>query len=274
MSPTKGTVMSVASCLDLDDVTTGRLAQATLRWPQWQVTEPALESIGGIRELRDWLSTADAATSDTVLVPLARMASAGHDTEDAVLAGAVLAWVLVPGATRVAQRLAGGGIAYLDQAVAAQLWIEVRTSAHLQHKVAANILLNTRAGLLDDCGLRQGRGQQLILFDPADCELCDLLPSVFLKEVERSSDELGRLLAWALARQVISAGEHALLLGLVVAIQEVGVSRSRGKPRGGILGDRVTAHVGADLGIGASTVRRRAGRLIDALAGASSGYAA
>ena len=51
--------------------------------------------------------------------------AAQHDGDD-VPAAAVLAWLLVPGASLLANRLTTLSPA-IDQLVAAQLWIEVRT---------------------------------------------------------------------------------------------------------------------------------------------------
>jgi hypothetical protein len=85
------------------------------------------------------------------LQALARLASpAGGDS---VPAAGVLAWVLLPGACSVARRLRSLSLR-IDELVAAQLWIEVRSFPWQRlWKVAANILGNLRVAVLLDCGV-------------------------------------------------------------------------------------------------------------------------
>jgi hypothetical protein len=70
-----------------------------------------------------------------------------------VPAAGVLAWVLLPGACSVARRLRSLSLR-IDELVAAQLWIEVRSFPWQRlWKVAANILGNLRVAVLLDCGV-------------------------------------------------------------------------------------------------------------------------
>jgi len=78
--------------------------------------------------------------------PASAIPNCGHD----VVAVGALAWVLLPGARVVAHRLRGVS-ARIDELVATQLWLEVREFAwERRRKVAANIVMNVRRGVLRD----------------------------------------------------------------------------------------------------------------------------
>jgi hypothetical protein len=144
--------MSVAEQLGLDDETSELLALADQRWDHWATAHPALTHCCGVRELRSWLCVADQGEADEALHALATLAAA--DGGDDLAAAAALACALMPGACLLANRLRALA-AHIDQIVAAQLWLEVRTFAwRRMTKVAANVLLNTRAGVLADCDVR------------------------------------------------------------------------------------------------------------------------
>jgi hypothetical protein len=71
---------------------------------------------------------------------------------DDLAAASVLAWALI--ACALAHRLHALS-PNIDELVAAQLWLEVWSFPwHRLHKVAANILTNTRAAVRRECGVR------------------------------------------------------------------------------------------------------------------------
>ena len=78
--------------------------------------------------------------------------------------------------------------------------------------------------------------------------------------------ELLRLLAWGCKNKVITDDDRALLLCLAEAADRATTWVGRGA--GGLMANEVSAAVAAQWGIGATTVRRRAHRAIDALASA------
>ena len=163
--------MSVAEQLGLDEQTSELLALADQRWGHWASAHPALAHCRGVRELRSWLPGADQGEADAALHALATLAAA--DGGDDVGAAAALACALMPGACILANRLRTLA-AHIDQIVAAQLWLEVRTFPwRRMRKVAANVLLNTRAGVLADCGARS----QLERTDQAWSRTCLLYTS-------------------------------------------------------------------------------------------------
>ena len=118
----KDIVMSVAAQLALDDPDRGQLAEARAKWPVWCASDLCLRVVDDLLDLPEWLARADKGDVDGVLHTLARLASpTGGD--DVVAVGA-LAWVLLPGARVVANRLRGVSTR-IDELVATQLWLEV-----------------------------------------------------------------------------------------------------------------------------------------------------
>ena len=142
--------MSVQTQLGLHDEGNGLLAHAGQNWASWADRFPCLWGIGGVASLRAWLRAAVPAEADEVLHVLVSLASPSGG--DDASAAAMVAWALLPGASVLAQRLRTLS-PRIDEVVAAQLWIEIRTFPWRRlHKVAANILANTRTGVLRECG--------------------------------------------------------------------------------------------------------------------------
>src|SRR4051794_40739597 len=208
--------MSVATQLGLDGPDNAVLTSAALQWDTWVFGDGRLAVLtGGIGSLRQWLRTADPAAADDVLHGLARLGS--PTGEDSLLAARVLAWALLPGASSLARRLASLS-PDIDAIVAAQLWLEIRSFPWSRlRKVAANILANTRVGVLRECGVasqlhRVDRAwAQSRLVDPQAAMWADLeaAPS------RSAAEELSAVLDWACDRQVIDGQERSLLLSLV-----------------------------------------------------------
>ena len=142
--------MSVETQLGLHDEGNGLLAHAGQNWASWADRFPCLSGIGGVGSLRAWLRAAEPAAADEVLHALVTLASPSGG--DDASAAAMVAWALLPGASVLAQRLRTLS-PRIDEIVAAQLWIEIRTFPWQRlRKVAANILANTRTGVLRECG--------------------------------------------------------------------------------------------------------------------------
>ena len=144
--------MSVADQLGLWDETSELLALADQRWGHWAAAHPALTHCCGVGELRSWLRGADKAEADEALHALATLAAV--DGGNDIAAAAALAWAMMPGACTLANRLRTLDWR-IDEFVAAQLWVEVRTFPWRRlRKVAANVLMNTRTGVLRDCNAK------------------------------------------------------------------------------------------------------------------------
>ena len=266
--------MGVAQLLDVDDVKVGLLAQAGEQWSRWCRSQPGLAPVPSLLELRRWLRQADPGEWDQVLGALVVLADAGRIEDDATAATAALAWALLPGAIRIAQSLRTLS-PEIDQLVASQLWIEIRSSAMIQRKIAPHILWRTRSAVMLEC---DGRAQlersektralaRTVPMDPHLLSSVTESPEEPGPLEEDPAKELWALLEWACERELITTPERALLVSLVAAVDQV--KGTRGKDKAGLLGVQVSERVANEWGIGASTVRRRVGRTIETLAGAA-----
>jgi hypothetical protein len=123
-----------------------------------------------------------------------------------------LAWVLLPGACALAHRLHALS-PRIDEVVAAQLWIEIRTFPWQRlRKVAANILANTRTGVLRECGVHS----QLERFDRTWSTARPVDPTALFwtrlsapdAALRSAAEELFEVLDWARAANVISGSDQ------------------------------------------------------------------
>lgn len=272
--------MGIEGFLGLSDTRTGLLAEARQRWVVWSRQWPALTAVpGGLDGVRPWLRTAELDECDDVLVALARLGAA--DGPDDAAAAATLAWVLLPGAHRLRAGLKQQARYWdphradlddvVDQAIASQLWIEVRTTVcHSGRRVAALVLANTRfraaeslrLGVRFDAAANRA-GVAVEAADPAH------MPGIATAaDQHRSSDALWDVLEWAYRESVITPEDGALLLALAEAATaaDTGVVS---RPGAGLLGRQATEMTARQMGIGASTVRRRASRTLEALRGST-----
>jgi hypothetical protein len=264
--------MSVAAQLGLDDPAQGMLAQARTQWPAWCGRDPRLAVVDDLLDLPEWIGSVDPEEAGEVLHRLARLGSpTGGD--DTAAAGA-LAWLLLPGAVQVARRLADMS-PRIDECVAAQLWIEVRTfDWQRRHKVAGNIVRNLRRGVLRELGATE----HLRAVDPAWARAVPLAPEAEVWQVldaratepsdEQPEDELAELLSWATASRVIDEADKDLLVGLAEAACASSVTRSR-EGRAGLCSRVGSSIVAARHGVSEATVRRRVRRSLAALSDAS-----
>lgn len=243
---------------------------AARRWPGWVEEDDRLRVVTDLRALKAWLRMAPAEDSDQVLKALAKRASINGG--DDLVAASTLAFALLPGACSMANglwRLSRR----VDEIVASQLWIEIRSFRWERlSKVAANILRNTRAGVLRECDV----GTQTRRSDPTWFHTVTIDPDASFwrsprmavpgKPGQTSADELLELLEWACENDVITTGDRALLLSLAEAADRVDQKRSNG--RGGLLANEISEAVAAEYGVSAATVRRRASRSLQALSDA------
>lgn len=308
--------VSVAAHLELDDGT-DLLDAVCRKWSHWLEADGRLDKASSFEAFRRWLLIADRADSDLALVTLAELAA--PDGGDDVLAAAALAKCLLPAACRTAGWLstlpvrelfrdsqpveagACSAVERIDELVAAQLWIEVR-SFRWRHtrNVAANVRVKTRVGVLrqlggpsylaptdrvwgrttvlgsltaspgelgedNESGCGAVHAQRAVRETPAmQASLCGR----HLDDVAAADTELQEVLSWGRSQGVIDAGEYALLECLIEEAQRV---ESRVIKRGcyGLLSTELSLRVAPRLGLSEATVRRRASRSIRALAAAA-----
>lgn len=259
--------MSVAEQLGLTGHDSEMLVLAEDRWPRWTEVEPALAVTPGVPGLRDWLRAAPPADADDVLLALVTVAA--PDGGDDVAAAAVVAWALLPGACVLANRLRTL-TPRIDEVVAAQLWVEIRTFAWRRlRKVAANILLDTRVGVLRECGVvsqvrRVDRTWSSATPLPPDADVWAAYVGRDEGPTTGAARELSELLEWACTRRVIDQQDRDLILSLVAESDAAETTRC-GRGRGGLMANDVSAVVGQRWGLSAATVRRRARRSVQAL---------
>jgi hypothetical protein len=298
--------MNLGDLLGLDEGS-ALLEQARQRWATWVAADSRLAVVEDFDDLRGWLASADRVAADEVLLALAMLAS--PDGGDDVAAAGALAKCLLPGACRLAAWLATqrrhmlpGDISLATELVASQLWIEVRSFPWRRgRKVAANILMNTRAGVLRECGdiTQVGRTDQtwvhtalveaLATCDQGDvdvepcargerhmpaagwrpCLLADPAPGPG-DDLESPLAELLEVLAWACEQDVISDDDRFLLLCLLEEAARVDTRRT-GRGYGGLLANDVSERVAPRVGFSDKTVRRRASKSMRALAAAVPG---
>ncbi len=292
--------MGVADLLGLDEG--GEfLDRARASWAAWTATDPCLRVVADFDELRDWLQSVGREESDRVLLALAWLAAVDGG-DDPVAAGA-LAKCLLPGvcltADRICQKVYDGRLntalngsvgQVVDELVASQLWIEVRTFAWRRlTRVASNILVNVRHAVLADLGDNSrlwrydktwANTAALTVLTVGDVETWtpDLrLAGVSLEAITQSLavvdeddsnlcalERLLKVLAWGCEHEVITKSDRELLLVVAEEADQVGTVRTC--RRGGLLGNEITARVGPRLGVSGPTVRRRVAASMAALA--------
>ncbi len=250
--------MSVATQLGLNDVNGELLAAARYRWTRWQGAHPVLEVCADLLDVVDWIPHASAAEADGVLLALAEL-SAADGGDDPAATGA-LAWLLLPGACRLAFTLSRYD-RRIDEVVAAQLWIEARSvNWRTGRAVAANVLMNTRKGVLRDLGVPSScRGRDRAWGAVVLVEDMELLTQPALDSSAAASEHVYDLLTRAVETGLLSARDCRCLLDLAVAAGHAPGSRVK---RGyvGLLGQDATHVVAREWGVSASTVSRRARR--------------
>ncbi|CCH79302.1 conserved hypothetical protein [Nostocoides japonicum T1-X7] len=256
--------MSVATHLGLADHGSEVLALARQRWPHWQLRHGALVAIDEMDDLPAWLRDADWYAADEVLLTLAQLSA--PDGGDDVAATGVLTWVLLPGASLLAFRLSRLS-RRIDEILAAQLWVEARTFPWQRgHKVAANILMNTRKGVMRDLGIGEAgdrTGTRTIPFPPT-AEVWAEAAHCVHPGGPTAEQELDDILEVATTRGALTPDDGDLLLSLAHAADAANPARS-GRGHAGLMAPAASDAVAAERGVSSRTVRRRAARSVHAL---------
>jgi hypothetical protein len=139
--------MTVAANLGVDDINGAILTAARRAWPGWCAAAPELAVVDELLDLRSWADSASSTETNTVFARLAHLAN-----EQTAAAG-VLAWLLSPGAARLARSLRNLS-PDVDALIAGQLWLEIRSHSRTATKaIAWTILRKTRTAVLAEMGL-------------------------------------------------------------------------------------------------------------------------
>lgn len=257
---------------------------ARCRWDEWSQADARLRVVDGYDELRPWLLEADYESIDDVLLALAELAA--PDGGDDVVAAGVLAKCLLPGACQLAgwlsrrqqeqpffdnQPAGGSGAARINELVASQLWIEVRTVGWKRvRRVAANILLDTRAAVLLELGdhFQVKRRDRTWAYSTLNDYAHELTHPLVEPPDTSAVSELADLLAWAGESDVISPSDGQLLASVLEEAAAV-ETRNLRRGSGGFMSNELSRRVAARIGVSERTVRRHTSRTVRALAEAA-----
>ena len=250
--------MSVAKSLGLDDIDGPALLAAGVAWQRWCHQDPDLAVVEDLLDLPEWTRRASTATKDSLLARLHRLAQ--DDAEAAV----VLAWLLLPGATRLADSLRDLS-PDIDALTAGELWLQIRTRP-AERCVAATVLRAVRRSLLAELGHAEAAQRRdrvwanTTLCDNADdLDLLAGLPELNADAVFESS----HLVQHALLGGVLNLADASLLQELADAADEQSAPGRRG--RAGLTSPAVVEYVTRYRPMSARSVRRRAAMLMDRL---------
>lgn len=260
--------MSVAKELGLAHPEDAQLREARHRWAWWVSEDPKIGVVSDLLDLPAWVRAVSRVDSDRVLLALAELGA--PDGADDLMAVAALTWALLPGATLLANRLRSLTV-QIDEAVASQLWIEARMfgPGRSRHKVAANILMNTRKGVLRELGV----GKHLERSDPTWARTTPLDPTSYdWWLVERAAagnthderDHLGNFLLDAIESRVVGSRDCELLWTLAEECERQESNHS-GQGSGGLMGVAVSEAVAERRGVSGRTVRRHGSHSLQAL---------
>jgi hypothetical protein len=139
--------MDLAKCLGIGDLDSPLMLASRAAWHRWCAEDSALGVVAELDDLWDWSRQASRTAKDDVL---ARLAALTATEPEAVTA---LAWLLLPGATRIAVALRDLH-PDIDAIVSGQLWIEAaRAHESTGTGVASAVLRRTRSEVMAELGV-------------------------------------------------------------------------------------------------------------------------
>lgn len=250
--------MSVAKCLGVDDLDAPNMQEVRAEWPRWQNDEPALGVVDDIAALPRWMKQAAPAERDAVLAGLRRVAVGDRR------AYVALAWLLMPGASRIACRLRRLTEA-VDEVVAGQLWIQICEHDPVDDAyVAMTILRRVERESMAEVGVgglakrRDPTWASAVLIERYDESVPEAEPNE-----EEPREQLTELLRRALDSGALSDQDRRLLLDLALAANLANAPLRRG--RAGLTTPSVAQLVSEDHALAERTIRRHAADALDAL---------
>lgn len=251
--------MGLAAHLGVEDLESPLMEAARRAWPRWCTGEPALAVVEELDELPEWTRKATAGEKNVVLAKLAALTACDADAVTAVV------WLLIPGATRVADDLRHLH-PDIDGMVAGQLWLEAARAHELGgRRVAAEILRRTRREVgadlnVGDLAKRRDRVWVEAL-QVADDELGAAAGDhEFQDDV---SEDLTELMMEAMDANAIHVFDAILLGDLAHVATELGAGAHRG--RMGLTTPAVVDELAGRVHLSARAIRRRASTALDRL---------
>jgi hypothetical protein len=253
--------MGVAARLGVGDLGSPLMEAACHAWPRWCAADPKLAVVKELAELPEWMCHASGQQKNDVLSRLAALTE--HDS----LAEAAMAWLLVPGASRIANEL-GDLHRDIDGLVAGQLWIEVSRSHELSgRRIAGTILRRTRREVCAELGIGdRARRRDRVWAESIRVE--DTSELGVAADGYESQDELfeqvTELMIDAMNAKAINSFDAWLLGQLANLATQMGVAGSRG--RMGLTTPAVVDEVAGMVHLSARAIRRRATTALDRFA--------
>lgn len=256
--------MSLRTQLGLTGVSPTPVQRAVEAWPAWASQHPVLARVEDPEQLDTWLQEVAPREANEVLLALGEIGAV--DGADDTAAASVLAELLVPGATVIAQDLHRMS-PRMDELVAAQLWISVRTLSWGDRiQVASTVLMNVRRDVLRHLGWASAWSQRVSLLDPTQDEGASWLSIESRRqpfEHQGAQDALYDLLEDAVAAQIVPLREVRLLLRLAEASDGSATRRANA----GLTSKPAVREVAAEQCTSTASVERRARRALGQLRG-------
>lgn len=251
--------MGLATNLGVDDESPLMVA-AYRAWTRWCAADPELAVVEDLGDLPAWTRRAPWSAKSAVLAKLAALTA--YD-EEAVTA---LVWLLIPGATRIADNLRDLH-PDIDGMVAGQLWIEAARAHELDGKVPGRILGRTRREVGADLGVGdRARRRDRVWAEAIRVEYDDAIG--FAPEDRETQDDafwdLTGLMIEAMDVNAIHVFDAILLGDLARVAAEFDAGARRG--RMGLTTPAVVDVVAEYVHLSSRAIRRRASAALDRLA--------
>lgn len=271
--------MSVQELLGLED--DGLLVQQIHHtWETWSRRDPRLRAAPDFTSFIAWREQAPPDQVDAALQALATLGAV--DGGDDPVAAAALAFLMLPSARRTALSLSPMA-ENIDEFVASQLWIEVRTFPWQRHpRAAVHILRATRAGVLYQLGepgqvARHERAWAEVVLSRDGTDTIIDATSTWSTAAEVAYDdpevELDHYLTWATDHGYIT-GTQLDLIRHALAGMRTNPPRYVHTKLAGFTADNVIESVCAQTGMGRTHTKAEVANAITALAKGVGEYAA
>lgn len=251
--------MSVAKCLGVDDLDALNMRELRAEWPRWRRISTDLPDVDDLVDLPRWMQDAEPTQRDEVLTALRRIALSDRR------AYVALAWLLMPGASRIAgriRRLAD----QIDEVVAGQLWVQICEHVPADDRYVAKKILDrvyresmAELGVGDLAKRRDEAWAMTVLVGSVD----ESVPTGPTDDRIVSKEVLANLLQGAIDSGTLAEGDRDLLLDLAHAAEQIDAPGRRG--RGGLMTPSVTQLVEEAHAMSSRSIRRHAAGALTAI---------
>lgn len=251
--------MSVAKCLGVDDLDAPSMRELRAGWPQWRRMSSDLPDVADLKDLPRWMQDAEPTQRHQVLTALRRIAEGDRR------AFVALAWLLMPGAARVAGRITRLADE-IDAVVAGQLWVQVCEHDPADERYVAKRILDrvyresmAELGVGDLAKRHDVAWAMAVLIDPFH----ESIPAGPADDVVARREVLADLLGRGIDSGKLAESDRDLLLDLAHVAEQIDAPGRRG--RGGLMTPSVTQLVEEAHGMSSRSIRRHAVGAIKAM---------